>query len=481
MSEHLETLLRESGATEKVERLMRPNGAAEMIRAKIIHPALHFENDFACLSVALPGPAGKPPVWHLVTSHGEVIPHADLAAHSYTASVLPKIEGHGFLNRWRTESIHAFKSGVKGDFKKITGRIVTMSRYLFDAPESMHVLIAAWVIGTYFYRLFPGFPYLNILGGMATGKSKLEEFLAAVAFNAIKSESVSAAVLYRLVHATGATILFDDLENWGKDEKSEIMPLVNSGYRQEAWALRMVGEGKDHVAWFNAYSPKAFAGIRGIGDVTSSRTVEILMQRGKDRDRLNRGVRDIIGDLAEARDLLYILALSRFRDVTKANDADTAPAFLVGRARELWRPLFAIADCVQADAPEFKTRETLEEKARETHGEGNCMSERTENTLVALRDLATDAESVIYPGQLAAYFGTKPGERNFRAESGAFGAELTRLGFKGKGRTKQGKRFRVTMDQLADVLARYPLPPKTDTLDTLAGSDTPTDTPPKCF
>jgi len=60
-------------------------------------------------------------------------------------------------------------------------------------------VIALWSAGTYLFPAFPAYPYLQLAGEKGSGKSKVQDVLSCVAFNALQVVDPSPAVIYRLI------------------------------------------------------------------------------------------------------------------------------------------------------------------------------------------------------------------------------------------------------------------------------------------
>ena len=102
---------------------------------------------------------------------------------------------------------------------------------------------------------------------------------------------------------------------------------------------RVEGDRARRVEFFDVFTPMALAGIRGLHATTEDRCLPLVMQRGTDRARVNAEVNPEAPALARIRDGCYRLLLTR----SAALAAVPLPAWLNARARELWRPLLALA------------------------------------------------------------------------------------------------------------------------------------------
>ena len=143
-----------------------------------------------------------------------------------------------------------------------------------ELPESSYGLIAAWIMGTYLYRAFPCYPYLQFLGPKETGKSNTLELLRNLCFNAVKT-SLTLAALGDTADSMRGTIIVDQAHNFN-DGLREI--LVDS-YKMGGGKRRVVdlsNKGRK-VLEFDCYCPKAFASHDPLPDDLADRTFTVNM------------------------------------------------------------------------------------------------------------------------------------------------------------------------------------------------------------
>jgi len=146
------------------------------------------------------------------------------------------------------------------------------------------------------------------------------------------------AVLFRIVHALRPTLLMDEVEKMNTDEAREVRGIVNAGYKQGATVLRVEGEDRK-VKFFEVYSPKCLAGIRGLGSVTEDRCITIVMSKPiQDDHRQNRTVDPHDAEWSVIRDGFYRLPFSYGNKILQGLDEKSFPVWLRARDRELWSP-----------------------------------------------------------------------------------------------------------------------------------------------
>jgi hypothetical protein len=337
-------------------------------------------------------------------------------------------------------------------------------RDLFDAlvelPDPRHsTLLATWALGTYFHPLFLTFPRLVIFGESVSGKSKVLLVLAETAWNAILFTSPTAATVFRLVEKYRATLLLDEVENLKnpRDPTARaLVPLINQGYKRGARVPRTEGEGKNRdVVGYEVYSPMAIAGVTGVGAVTETRSITLAIQRGTDLNRLNAQVDPHDPVFAEIRDACYRLCLVAPAVVAGTYRFGTLPAWLTGRAREVWGPLLAIAAAADAFSLGTEFQDTLLSLAEIDTKQRPTVSEEGRAVLLILAKMLGNKPSVeVRPGELGPEIKAAMGwEHSVSAERAS--QQLRRFAFPPLGKDREGARYEVTKESLAKAANAY--------------------------
>ena len=242
-------------------------------------------------------------------------------------------------DRWHKDLIHAFvnnpisPTGVYEEIKKI------LKKYVELPNDETYGLLAAWIIGTYFYQTFYAFPFLFIYGKKMSGKSRLLTILERLCFNAMKIKGVSIASLADSIDGVRGTFLNDQAEALSCDKNIEILGLLTDSYTKGGGTRRIVNisNKKRSVMDFETYSPKAFASIKDIDSDLRDRCIEITMLRATKDFPEPEAFLPIWSDL---RDKLYRLLLTRWKDAREIYQ--TTGEGVSHRVRELWRPIETI-------------------------------------------------------------------------------------------------------------------------------------------
>lgn len=426
-----------------------------------IHPALHV--DEAGVIVGVVTEAGE---YRLLTSDRKAYGPDDVKA---ALAFLPRPYAD-LAGRWPEEDLDAFLRGEEAPaFSEALALTISTLDEAMEFPRPEHLaLLATWSLATYYFRLFLTFPRFNFLGEKESGKSKLLTILRATAWNALLMLTPTPAVLYRLVHEFRPTMLLDEVEGLNKDDGREVLAIINSGYKAGGSVPRCEGERTKRVELFEVYSPLALAAIRPVNPVTEDRSIPIVLQRGTDRRRLNAEVDPAAPVFARIRAGSYRLLLTRWRDVRESYRTVALPDWLNGRARELWRPLLAVAALADEENGLQLTPDLLA-LAREHVEDREGLSAEAEALLAVLTDrLGSEVSATIRPGDLTEDLRKRLAWREPPTPH-AVGGWLRRLGFRRTGKDREGARYEMRADQLADVRTRYgltdgapyaPLPPE---------------------
>jgi hypothetical protein len=251
-------------------------------------------------------------------------------------------QGSEFLMRWRYRDIQRFLQGEIVDPGDVFHTVHNLfSSYVDSRSPIESQILALWAIGTYFYTLFPAYPYLALNGPKNSGKSTVLRVLQPIAFNMVSTSDPTGPAMFRLIHYTSCTVGIDEAERYHNPRDpgmQQIRQLLNSGYKAGTPAIRLIGEEmKPQV--FDVYSPKILAAIAGLEDILSSRCITVPMRR---TDRQLPLIPPQF-DGADIRHQLYTLALTHFQQVQhnffERSDLLTLP----NRSGELWSPLIALA------------------------------------------------------------------------------------------------------------------------------------------
>ena len=417
---------------------------SEFLAGGRIHPALHI--DERGVVVGRVTDAGH---YHLVTDRGQVFdPEALRGVLALMPRPYPDLAG-----RWPDEDAGAFVAdGEAPSFSEVLARLIRAlgEAVEFHRPEQA-ALVATWAVASYFHPLFLTFPRLALAGEKGSGKSKILTVLQATAFNALLMLMPTSAVVYRLIREFRPSLLLDEMEGLGRDDARNLLAIINSGYRTGGTVPRCEGAEGRRVESFSVYAPLALAAIKSVNGVTEDRCIPLVLQHGTDRRRINAEIDPGHPCFARIRSGCYRLLLGRWEAVRDAYLTRELPEWLTARARQLWRPLLAVAAC----ADDLALVPDLLALAREHVADRDDLSAEGEALLAVLAEHLGAAPAVtVRPGALAGGLRRRLG-RPQPPTAEQVSAWLRRLGLRRSGKDREGARYEIHAEQLRAMTARY--------------------------
>jgi hypothetical protein len=369
----------------------------------ILSPALGFRQDVAMVTVSVierikGNKLNTQP--YLITSTREMRRLTDeqiiaIQNQEIALKVIP--EGSEFLMRWRYSDMRRFLEGETITPEEVFNGIHQLfTTYVDFRSEIESRLLTLWTIGTYFYTMFPAYPYLALNGPKNSGKSTVMRVLQPLAFNMITTSDPTGPSMFRLIHQTSCTVGIDEAERYHNPKDpgmQQIRQLLNSGYKQGMPAIRLIGEDMKPQA-FDVYSPKILAAIAGLEDILASRCIAIPMRRTD--QKMPSFPPDFDG--APLRHQLYTLALTYFQAVHRNYFERPELHKLHNRSGELWSPLVALAALFEEQGGVGGLLEAICEAASwdEQMSEGKALSDREEAVLQALELLTRGENEVVW-------------------------------------------------------------------------------------
>ena len=238
----------------------------------LLSPALGFQRDVAMVTVSViertkDNHLNTQP--YLVTSSRELVRVSDaqiipLNDKEIALRVLP--EGSEFLMRWRFSDIQRYLDGETADAGQVFNTVHDLfKRYVDFRSEVESAILALWTIGTYFYTMFPAYPYLALNGPKNSGKSTVMRVMQPLAFNMVTTSDPTGPSHVSPDPPHLCTVGIDEAERYHNPKDpgmQQIRQLLNSGYKQGMPAIRVTGEDMKPQA-FDVYSPKILAAIWG--------------------------------------------------------------------------------------------------------------------------------------------------------------------------------------------------------------------------
>jgi hypothetical protein len=209
---------------------------------------------------------------------------------------------------------------------------------------------------TYAYPAWPAVPYLSVAGPDGSGKSRLFDVLAELAYRPLVSSNMTAPSLFRTLHTRGGTLLLDEAERLRERtaEIQEIKSVLLAGYKAGGQAQRMEKVGETfRTCTFGVYGPKAIAGINELPPALASRCVRVTMFRAaKDSPKPKRRIAEKSQEFARLTDELHAFALTNGPTFIELTQDFAVCEDMLGRDMEVWQPILVLAKFLESEGAE---------------------------------------------------------------------------------------------------------------------------------
>jgi len=130
-------------------------------------------------------------------------------------------------------------------------------RYL-ELPADFEEITSLYVLLTWVYEFAPSIPYLRVIGDWGTGKTRFLQVAGAICFRPIfASGATTPAPIFRILEQFRGTLVFDEADFKDSAAWSEMVKLLNNGYRPGMPVLRADKEnGKWYPRSYQVFGPK---------------------------------------------------------------------------------------------------------------------------------------------------------------------------------------------------------------------------------
>lgn len=213
-----------------------------------------------------------------------------------------------------------------------------IKQYLYehiDISEG-YDLLTAWVLASWIHENWHAVPYLFFYGPAGSGKTWALEILASIVFRPLMSASATLSTIFRVINDYHPTMFLDECETYMRKERSEILHLLNAGYRKGFPAMRSEDTKDGYVVkFYDCFGFKGLAGTKEFIKTLKSRCIIFNMSKAV------RKIKTTI-DTKKAKGLQRMLLSYRFEMLSKKEKMEP-PNVLTGRLRELFDPLIMVA------------------------------------------------------------------------------------------------------------------------------------------
>lgn len=235
------------------------------------------------------------------------------------------------------------------DLNQILDDLVTAKKKHIIFPiQSSYVALALWTVCTHVIQALSVAPYLMIMSPQpACGKTRVFEVLEHLVRNSLRAANMSLSTMFRVIESECPTLLLDEFDNLDLKERKEMLQLLNMGHRRGEKFFRT--EPKTlKVQRFDVFGPKIFASLaKEYPPALESRCIDIVIDRRKPGQPLEEwNSRRVARELRELHSRIQRWAADNMEEfywqhVVKEPEV---PDELGDREKDLWRPLFGIAD-----------------------------------------------------------------------------------------------------------------------------------------
>jgi hypothetical protein len=149
-------------------------------------------------------------------------------------------------------------------------------------PEAWLELIAHYVLMAWAYDRFTAVPYLRALGEPGTGKTRLLQVVAAIAYKSIVvCGNITGPALFRTIDLIRGTMVVDEADFKDSAEWSDVVKVLNNGYTTGFPVVRCDVSDSFKQQAFHVYGPKVISTLsRFADDALESRCLTLETQEG---------------------------------------------------------------------------------------------------------------------------------------------------------------------------------------------------------
>jgi putative DNA primase/helicase len=248
--------------------------------------------------------------------------------------------------------------------------LIEVGRYIV-APELHLAVFVVWAAHTHVVhnpiaRLQKS-PRLAVSSRVkGSGKTTALEVTSCLSARGRMASSYTAASVMRGMAARQPTLCLDETDRLLKDDKSDLVAILNAGDRRSTAIVEramQTSDGRWVVEDLNVWGAVAFAGIDDLPETLADRSVRILLRKASSID-VKDHLRDGISlELIELRRQLTAWG----KQLIELPDPDLPEVLRrqAGRIGDNWRPLVAIADLAGGRWPKLIREAALASLVRE--------------------------------------------------------------------------------------------------------------------
>jgi putative DNA primase/helicase len=232
------------------------------------------------------------------------------------------------------------------DGAEVLDAIAHRHRAYIALPDYAADICAVWEAHCHCFEAFDITPRLNITSPeKGCGKTTLLDVIALHVPRALRTENLTAPVLFRLVEARKPTVLADEYDSWLKDNE-ELRGLFNAGHRRGGQVFRCEGDSRE-VRAFRVFGPTVLCGIGALPGTLHDRSIVVRLERAKPGEIEERFNPRRTDSEQELRRKLARWCVDNRVELGSCDPKMPGSAF--NRVADNWRALFAIAQIAGGD------------------------------------------------------------------------------------------------------------------------------------
>ena len=256
--------------------------------------------------------------------------------------------------RWSMDSIMDFREkGACTDPGSVFHKIKGIWQFFMDLSGNPGAYTALTLINTLSYCLwlFQYAPYVKYEGEKGSSKSKACEIHEYLDFNAFSGVNLTPSVIFRTLQDTRGTLIIDEAETYDKlKNQSEYEQareaIINAGFKINGKVSRMERiDNRFTRADYHVFGIKIIGSIHGVSETIRDRSYQIMLAKTLNREISGRTPRYSDPMFQEARDMLYTMILTHWKEIQKIEQEGEIEnrLDLIGREWDKARPLLALA------------------------------------------------------------------------------------------------------------------------------------------
>jgi hypothetical protein len=263
--------------------------------------------------------------------------------------------------------------------------------YYLVLPPGAAVALTLWTAHTHCFTAFRLTPRLNLQSPEpGCGKTTTLDVIASLVPRPVRTENLTAPILFRLVDQSQPTLLLDEVDAY-LPQAEELRGLLNAGHKRGACAYRCVGGGggkSKALQSFKAFAPAVLSGLGKLPGTLHDRSIHIPLiqaEPGQIKAWFDESQAETEASLNQQLARWTSDNFNAIRDLA-ASPRETTPVCLTGaghngsspdpgpienqksktenltlrmpstahnRLGDNWRPLFAIAEIAGGDWPQL--------------------------------------------------------------------------------------------------------------------------------